>query len=158
MSIRIVTCAVALAIFAAAPSTAYAQCGMGHTMGSAHDHGSKETAESATKHDKVIRKLLADRDARARLFDMLVADEALFREFLGRGLETERGRRVSLEVIQQVRVGTAPGGPASEASPDSADSAEVYQCPMHPEIVSSIRGSCPKCGMALEQVGSPTAP
>jgi Cu+-exporting ATPase len=25
-----------------------------------------------------------------------------------------------------------------------------YTCPMHPEVVSSIPGSCPKCGMALE--------
>ena len=25
----------------------------------------------------------------------------------------------------------------------------VYECPMHPEVTSSKRGKCPKCGMAL---------
>ncbi|MDK1292935.1 MAG: heavy metal-binding domain-containing protein, partial [Actinomycetota bacterium] len=25
-----------------------------------------------------------------------------------------------------------------------------YTCPMHPEILESRPGSCPKCGMALE--------
>src|SRR5579859_3700426 len=32
----------------------------------------------------------------------------------------------------------------------------LYTCPMHPEIVRSAPGSCPKCGMALEPV-LPTA-
>jgi hypothetical protein len=27
--------------------------------------------------------------------------------------------------------------------------AVVYKCPMHPEVVSSTPGSCPKCGMHL---------
>ncbi len=26
----------------------------------------------------------------------------------------------------------------------------IYTCPMHPEVIQSIPGSCPKCGMALE--------
>ena len=30
-----------------------------------------------------------------------------------------------------------------------------YTCPMHPEIVRSEPGSCPKCGMALEPMGVP---
>ncbi len=27
---------------------------------------------------------------------------------------------------------------------------KTYTCPMHPEIIRSEPGSCPKCGMALE--------
>lgn len=27
--------------------------------------------------------------------------------------------------------------------------AEVYTCPMHPEVKSDTAGDCPKCGMAL---------
>jgi len=32
-----------------------------------------------------------------------------------------------------------------------------YTCPMHPEIVRDAPGDCPKCGMALEPMGVPTA-
>ena len=32
-----------------------------------------------------------------------------------------------------------------------------YTCPMHPEIVRDAPGACPKCGMALEPMGVPTA-
>ena len=27
---------------------------------------------------------------------------------------------------------------------------KLYSCPMHPEVQSSVPGSCPKCGMDLE--------
>src|SRR5260221_14777537 len=30
-----------------------------------------------------------------------------------------------------------------------ADAGAVYTCPMHPEIIRSAPGRCPKCGMAL---------
>ena len=34
-----------------------------------------------------------------------------------------------------------PGGSPAEAT--------LYVCPMHPEVVSSTPGTCPKCGMKL---------
>jgi hypothetical protein len=34
--------------------------------------------------------------------------------------------------------------------------AAIYTCPMHPEVVSSAPGTCPKCGMKL--VPQPTPP
>ncbi len=33
---------------------------------------------------------------------------------------------------------------------DHAGAAHIYQCPMHPEVVSDKPGNCPKCGMHLE--------
>ncbi|MGZ5001527.1 MAG: heavy metal-binding domain-containing protein, partial [Methylomonas sp.] len=33
----------------------------------------------------------------------------------------------------------------------------VYTCPMHPEVRQLQSGSCPKCGMALEQITEPVA-
>jgi Cu+-exporting ATPase len=38
----------------------------------------------------------------------------------------------------------------TEAPPASPGT--TYTCPMHPEIVASAPGACPKCGMALEPV------
>ena len=32
-----------------------------------------------------------------------------------------------------------------------ASAAEIYTCPMHPEVRQASPGSCPKCGMALER-------
>jgi Cu+-exporting ATPase len=32
----------------------------------------------------------------------------------------------------------------------------IYTCPMHPEVRQSQPGSCPQCGMALEQIAEPT--
>ena len=159
MNFRNMACAITLAAFAAAPSTVRAQCGMGHTMGSAHDHGTKETAKETTKHDKEIQKLLADKGARARLFDVIAGDDSWFRELLVRGFETDRGRRMGIEAIHQAGVGASSGRPAGDAEQDSAAvTVEVYRCPMHPEVVSSSGGSCPECGMALERVKSPSDP
>lgn len=39
----------------------------------------------------------------------------------------------------------------TEAAEAEAEAAEVYACPMHPEVTSSTPGKCPKCGMDLVQ-------
>jgi len=41
------------------------------------------------------------------------------------------------------------------AEPAPAESGVSYTCPMHPEVVSSEPGSCPKCGMTLVPRGVP---
>src|SRR5712692_2898356 len=41
--------------------------------------------------------------------------------------------------------------PAHATQPQAAGEGAVYICPMHPEIVRPAPGSCPLCGMALEQ-------
>lgn len=38
------------------------------------------------------------------------------------------------------------------AEGESMPSAIVYTCPMHPEVRSDVRGTCPKCGMKLAPV------
>ena len=61
-----------------------------------------------------------------------------------------------------------PGAPEGQAGVELASVAEhaapevsrgegtIYTCPMHPEVVSSGPGTCPKCGMKL--VPKPTPP
>lgn len=48
---------------------------------------------------------------------------------------------------------SSPGAATSGngLSPDAATTAgeQVYDCPMHPEVVGDKPGSCPKCGMDL---------
>lgn len=39
------------------------------------------------------------------------------------------------------------------AMPTSSN--QQYTCPMHPEIIRDEPGTCPKCGMALEEMGAP---
>ncbi len=49
--------------------------------------------------------------------------------------------------------GHAAGGEkAGTPSPGAS-----YTCPMHPEVIESRPGACPKCGMALEAMVSPSA-
>ena len=35
---------------------------------------------------------------------------------------------------------------------DSGEQAQLYKCPMHPEVVSEEPGECPECGMDLVAV------
>ncbi|PKO86392.1 MAG: copper-translocating P-type ATPase [Betaproteobacteria bacterium HGW-Betaproteobacteria-12] len=49
----------------------------------------------------------------------------------------------------QYLAGTPPAKPAPRGT--------RYTCPMHPEIVRDAPGDCPKCGMALEAMGVPSA-
>jgi len=53
-------------------------------------------------------------------------------------------------------LGKKPGPPARPEERKAAPAGQ-YTCPMHPEIVQDKPGSCPKCGMALEQM-TPAAP
>ncbi len=53
-----------------------------------------------------------------------------------------------------ISCGTAPVKPDTTNTPviDSTHQ-EVYQCPMHPNVVSNTKGSkCTECSMALKKV------
>jgi P-type Cu+ transporter len=45
-------------------------------------------------------------------------------------------------------------GSALRVSQPKSPAASQYTCPMHPEVLSSRPGACPKCGMALEPVAA----
>lgn len=40
-----------------------------------------------------------------------------------------------------------------ELPEEKESGADVWTCPMHPEVTSDKPGTCPKCGMALEKAG-----
>jgi len=51
------------------------------------------------------------------------------------------------------RCGAAMGhkpAPPPAAAPEPAQTGAKYTCPMHPQVVRDVPGSCPICGMALE--------
>lgn len=50
----------------------------------------------------------------------------------------------------------SPTNTASEEVPMS-DAGAVYTCPMHPEVIRSAPGRCPKCGMTLVLRKNPVA-
>lgn len=60
----------------------------------------------------------------------------------------------------------APGMSMEEGQPSStkplpargSKMAEVYTCPMHPEVVAGSPGKCPKCGMKLVKQKAGTKP
>jgi P-type Cu+ transporter len=45
-------------------------------------------------------------------------------------------------------------GSALPVSAPKTSTANQYTCPMHPEVLSSKPGACPKCGMALEPIAA----
>ncbi|MBI3269289.1 MAG: efflux RND transporter periplasmic adaptor subunit [Planctomycetes bacterium] len=56
--------------------------------------------------------------------------------------------RIPLGRVDKAVEGPGTGGTA-EPRPTRAAAAEVWTCPMHPEVVSDHAGDCPKCGMHL---------
>lgn len=45
--------------------------------------------------------------------------------------------------------GMQPNHGSTTPLPATTQSAVIYTCPMHPEVLSDKPGSCPKCGMRL---------
>ncbi len=44
---------------------------------------------------------------------------------------------------------------AATAAPKDTQAAEVWTCPMHPEVKEAKAGKCPKCGMNLVKAAAP---
>lgn len=45
---------------------------------------------------------------------------------------------------------SADNAASADEESSNQDTSGQYTCPMHPEIIEDVPGSCPKCGMALE--------
>jgi hypothetical protein len=53
-------------------------------------------------------------------------------------------------VVSPLVASPAPAEPVEPApAHEHGDAAELFTCPMHPEVTASAPGRCPKCGMKL---------
>jgi hypothetical protein len=59
---------------------------------------------------------------------------------------------IALAIVMGAMAFTAPADAHKTKKPHKHATAKKYTCPMHPEVVSSKPGKCPKCGMKLELV------
>ena len=50
---------------------------------------------------------------------------------------------------------TAPAPAKAATQPNAQPAAEVWTCPMHPEVRDAKAGKCPKCGMDLVKAAAP---
>lgn len=142
-----------VAVLVARPPDARAQCAMGgggHDHGAARDASAKKPASSATKQRKAADKLLSDEDGRNALADAILNDRDFMKAFVARLLETPEWRDLVSETLKGTAASVSGGKPEVGAAP-------TYVCPMHPDIVASKAGRCPKCGMTLERRGPPDA-
>lgn len=75
----------------------------------------------------------------------------------GRGPEAYEGSEPQTPGAEHQHGGPATPAPSgheahSQHEPPAGgteETADVYACPMHPEVTSSAPGTCPKCGMTL---------
>ncbi len=64
-----------------------------------------------------------------------------------------------LAVALLIAVGSASRNAASaQGRAKAAAAATIYECPMHPDVTSTKRGRCPKCGMTLRATRKRIAP
>ena len=49
-----------------------------------------------------------------------------------------------------------PAAPKPEGAAQPQQAQAVYQCPMHPEVMATWPGTCPKCGMTLKKMSAAT--
>lgn len=54
-----------------------------------------------------------------------------------------------LIVVLTISISACNRSAGSKNKNQSEQTAEVYTCPMHPEVKSDKTGKCPKCGMDL---------
>lgn len=99
------------------------------------------------------------------LFSLMVLAALMFAIGCGdnnRGTNTVTETEISPTTETVATPGATPvGTPIPQASPSAAAPvnpsvaaspvADVYTCPMHPEVVQNTPGKCPKCNMDLEK-------
>jgi hypothetical protein len=66
---------------------------------------------------------------------------------------------ISLVALAAVSLGALavfaePAAPKQDGAAQPQQEQAVYQCPMHPEVMATWPGKCPKCGMTLKKMSA----
>ena len=139
-----------LAMIAAGPSPAFAQCGM--MGGGGHDHsamqGNKASKPSGSekKLRQSIDRVLSDERGRGLLTDALLNDRAFMEDLIQRLAAIPEWRAMA---SRQLSAPAPSGADGNDSRVAPSNTSVFYECPMHPDVTSSSPGDCPKCGMAL---------
>lgn len=90
--------------------------------------------KGSADYSRRLIRTLHERDALLQLWKSVIVAIILF---------------VALAVDAQAPSTAGAPGPAIQPKSPATKAVNSYYCPMHPEVKSSRRGKCPKCGMDL---------
>ena len=118
-----------------------------HGEGKSSDGPSHSGAKGATVKDPVCGMTVSPDAPRRATFSGIeyrfCGDSCLAKFNANPGLYVEGSQSSKAAVV-------AAKAPAATTVTATAQKPRQFTCPMHPEIVQTAPGSCPKCGMALE--------
>lgn len=117
-----------------------------HPAHHAHKHHSVQTA-SASAHTDPVCGMTVESQSAAGSYEYEGKRYYFCSQHCLEKFRAEPARYVTSEQVNAQKESHLPAD----------DKADIYTCPMHPEVRQQGPGSCPKCGMALEPV-SITAP
>jgi hypothetical protein len=108
---------------------------------------------STSAQSQSAGQLLQDNSKKQEIFNTIINDSTLLAEFTNTMMKNPQSCKMMMNndgmmkmmMSDTTKMKMKKGMKNMNMPADST----VYTCPMHPEVISSKAGKCPKCGMAL---------